>query len=411
MGFLKRILQRIFFRPDYDEKLSNLDKRISELDAEKITAEGESELLKKKEISIPSFEIKNFSETKLKEVKPFNPPKMHLVQTMKDLQQKRKEKEAERIRQLQKQVAKNFDTVKIFIEDEDVDSAEDLLFSTSSSLKELKDEQLNNLYEELCEDIYAVREEIHQREILRLEEITRKKAEEEERKREQERLRKQKEEEERLEKERKAREYEEQLSREERKRHLEIERLTELVTRKKDDATSILHYLKMKGVNKFYHFTDRENLYQIKKLGGLYSWSYCKKNNINIPNPGGDDLSRRLDVRNGLEDFVRLSFCNNHPMAYRKHQDGSSLVLLYIDVEVATFKETLFTDKNAASNSFVRGGQLNDLEKVNITATKRRYVSSREGETFQQHQAECMIKTFIPLKYISNINEPEEMNF
>ena len=57
------------------------------------------------------------------------------------------------------------------------------------------------------------------------------------------------------------------------------------------------------------------------------------------------------------------------------------------------------------------GGSLEDLKEVNITATKRHYVSRSEGEIFSQHQAECMIKTFIPIKYITNINNPERMYF
>ena len=98
-------------------------------------------------------------------------------------------------------------------------------------------------------------------------------------------------------------------------------------------------------------------------------------------------------------------------MAYRKHKEGASLVLLYIDLEVAAFKDTQFTDRNAASNSFACGVNYDDLVKVNISATQRNYVSRDEGEIFYQHQAECMIKTFIPLKYITNIDNPRKMIF
>jgi hypothetical protein len=98
-------------------------------------------------------------------------------------------------------------------------------------------------------------------------------------------------------------------------------------------------------------------------------------------------------------------------MAWRKHKEGASLVLLHIDIDVACFKDTLFTDRNAASSSFSCGGELEDLMKVNIPATQRNYVSRSEGEIFYQHQAECMIKTFIPLKYITNIDYPEKIQF
>ena len=410
MGFLDKI-KSIFFGPDYDKELGNLTRRISELNAEKRKAESELEILKKRKIEIPSLEVKSISDIKPLEIKPFTPPKKRQVLTMKDLMQKRKEEEAERRRQLQQQIAQNFDAVRGFIEMEDPDRAEDLLFGTSSSLQELKDNKLRNLYEELLNDISLLKEELRQREIRRLEEEERRKAEEEARRLEQERLKKEREEKERIERERKAREYEEKLAREEEQRRLEIERLTALVTIKKDDAEGILQYLRMKGITKFYHFTDKQNLYLIKKLGGLYSWDYCEKNDIEIPSPGGDYDSRRYDRRHGLQDYVRLSFCDDHPMAWRKHKEGSSLVLLYIDIEVAAFQDTLFTDRNAASSSFACGGDMEDLQKINIAATQRNYVSRDEGEIFFQHQAECMIKTFIPLKYIKNIDNPEKMIF
>lgn len=409
MGFFEKI-KSIFFRPDYNKEVRNLSKRISELNAEKKKADAELGNSKKMEIKIPCFEIKQF-ETENIEIKSFIPPKPHSVRTMKDLMQKRKDEEAERIRQLQQQVTKKLNTVRIFINDENPNNAEDLLFSTSSVLQELKDGQLNNLYEELLSDINDLKDILRQKEIERLEAEAKQKVEEEKRKRKLERLRRQREEKERQERERQAREYEEKLAREEEARRLEIERLTTSVTRTKEDANRILQYLRMKGITRFYHFTDRQNLIRIKQFGGLYSWYYCEQNGIEIPNPGGDYDSRRYDTGHGLQDYVRLSFCDDHPMAWRKHKEGSSLVLLYIDIDVATFEDTLFTDRNAASSSFACGKSYDDLMKVNIQATQRSYVSRSEGEIFFQHQAECMIKTFIPLKYISNIDNPPKMIF
>lgn len=409
MGFFDKI-KTLLFGPDYDKEVRNLSRRISELHTEKGLADGELERLKKKEIKIPDFEIK-LLEVKKFEIKTFTPPQRRTVRTMKDLMQKRKEEEAERRRLLLQQVSKSLDSVRVLINDEDPDSAEDLLFSTSSALQELKDPQLNNLYEELLNEINRVKSALRQREIERHEAEARRKAAEEEKRCEQERIRKQREEEEKLEREQKAREYEEKLAREEEARRLELERLTSLVTRRKEDADRLLQYLRMKGITRFYHFTDRQNLIRIKKLGGLYSWYYCEQNGIDIPNPGGDSDSRRLDTRHGLQDYVRLSFCDDHPMAYRKHKEGALLVLLYIDIDVAAFRETLFTDRNAASNSFSCGGDYDALMKVNIPATQRNYVSRDEGEIFYQHQAECMIKTFIPLKYITNIDNPRKMTF
>lgn len=408
MGFINKILRRLK-RPNYDEHIRELESRLSELQKLRKAADDEIERLKNLPVETPGFDIAVSSPRK--EYKTFIPPTPMEIRSMKDLMEKRIKEEEERKRQLRQQVSRVFDDIKNLIEDKKPDEAQELLYKTSSAIAELKDEHLTGLYQELKHDIEGVREELRQIELRRLAEEAKRREEEEARRLERERIRKQREEEERLERERKAREYEERLAKEEESRHQEIERLTTLVTRKKDESDAILEYLNMKGVRRFYHFTDKKNLNQIKKLGGLYSWYYCKQNGIEIPNAGGNRDSRNFDIRHGLQDYVRLSFCKDHPMAYRKHNEGSELYLLYIDIEVATFIETLFTDRNAASSSFACGAELKDLHKVNIDATQRTCVSRDDGEVFSLHQAECMIKTFIPKKYITNIDSPQVMSF
>ena len=49
------------------------------------------------------------------------------------------------------------------------------------------------------------------------------------------------------------------------------------------------------------------------------------------------------------------------------------------------------------------GGTLADLQRINIPATQQNFVS-RESDIFKQHQAEVMVKTFIPLEYIEMPN-------
>lgn len=69
--------------------------------------------------------------------------------------------------------------------------------------------------------------------------------------------------------------------------------------------------LERHGITKLYHFTDRDNLGSIIRNGGLYSWADCESKSIGIKKPGGDDLSRHLDRRRGLQNFVRVSFVPN----------------------------------------------------------------------------------------------------
>ena len=199
----------------------------------------------------------------------------------------------------------------------------------------------------------------------------------------------------------------EEEERQRREREEEERRRAEL-EKYKPDKEAIINLLRNNGINCFYHFTARRNLESIRRLGGLYSWFNMEENGNEIPCSGGDDLSHQLDMRYGLEDYVRLSFCNDHPMAYRLQQNGVSLVLLKIDIEVATWKETQFSDINAADSNHNRGGTLSDLRMVDFHAVKRNYVS-RNDDDFKPHQAEVMVKTFIPAKYIINLDSPLQL--
>lgn len=189
---------------------------------------------------------------------------------------------------------------------------------------------------------------------------------------------------------------------------LETERLRASVEQRKPEADAIAAYLERNGVQYFYHFTDRQNLESIIKKGGLYSWKYSLDNSIAIACPGGDQLSRQLDQRFGLEDYVRLSFCDDHPMSWRLKQLGSDLVLLKIKKDVALFSDTLFSDINAADGGHNHGRAFRDLQYVDIRATKRHHVR-KDDPDFKKHQAEVIVKTFIPLEYIVNINNPESL--
>lgn len=208
---------------------------------------------------------------------------------------------------------------------------------------------------------------------------------------------------ERLQKLRADRERREREDRE--RRAIEEKRTIErLSLDKKCDALQIRNVLRENNVRVFYHFTDRKNLKSIKELGGLYSWYYLKTHNISIPNQGGNSFSQSRDQRFGLQDYVRLSFCEDHPMAYRKRQEGADIILLKISIDVAEFESTLFTDANASSDNFNKGSNVSALRMVNFKATRERYMR-HDDPGFGYKQAEILIKTFLPAKYILNLNE------
>lgn len=332
--------------------------------------------------------------------------------TLAGLKAKRIAEENERIAQLESSARYKLAEAKVHIQTESIDAADKALTAAYSLLKDIKNDLILNDYRHLRRELSSLRETLRLREIEK-QEAERRAREEQERKRleeEQERMRKFQAEQKALEEQRakEAKKFEASLLSKEKKEQKEREKLSVLDTSLKEEAIEIKQLLARNNILCLYHFTPRVNLQSIKNHGGLFSWKYCKKNNITIPEPGGDEQSRALDELHGLGDYVRLSFCDDHPMAYRLRD--KDLVLLKIKVDVTWLKGTQFSDINAASLSHKHGSKLKDLQLVDFMAVKRHYVS-KDDDDFGPHQAEVLVKTHIPSKYIINLDDPIELDF
>lgn len=159
------------------------------------------------------------------------------------------------------------------------------------------------------------------------------------------------------------------------------------------------------GITKLYHFTDRSNLESIIKEGGLYSWMDCDKKGIKITKPGGEALSRSLDCRHNLQEYVRVSFTTQHPMMYVAMQEGriSNPVILEIDPEVIYWKSSKYSDSNATRNDVCVGENLDAFKKIHFNSVKARTHFDLTDEEKPYFQAEILVKNFIPLECIKNI--------
>ena len=199
------------------------------------------------------------------------------------------------------------------------------------------------------------------------------------------------------------------LSLEEKMREYEISRLE--ITKnqyfpKKGYHEDIINYLHNNYVYCLYHFTSYENLESIKKYGGLMSWKTLEDNEIESTSPGGDSLSRNLDRSQNLEDFVHLSFCQDHPMAYRHILSGKKMVLLKIMLDVVTWKDTMFTNMNATDRNHSIGDSFDYIKSLDLSAVNQPFVK-RTDINFKQRQAEILVKSVIPKEYIINLEHPD----
>ena len=176
---------------------------------------------------------------------------------------------------------------------------------------------------------------------------------------------------------------------------------------KKNNWQEYLQVLNDNGIKKLYHFTDRDNIESIILNGGLYSWMDCERKGIHISKPGGGSLSRQLDGSRNLEDYVRVSFTTEHPMMYVAMKDGriSNPVILDIDPEVVTWKDSKFSNMNATIQRIRPsiGGTLENLKKIHFRSVKAQKHFDLPEDERPYFQAEVLVKNFIPLEYIKNI--------
>jgi len=177
----------------------------------------------------------------------------------------------------------------------------------------------------------------------------------------------------------------------------------------RDNCSDIMNVLKRGNVNWFNHFTDERNIDSIRRSGGLFSWQYCIDNNIHIACPGGDPSSQKYDLCYCNQDNIHLSFCNIHPMTRRLINKGYNLVLLKISTDVALFNDTQFSNMNAVDHLHQQGFGLEYLLKVNFLVTKLPGKNCF-GMDQKYHQAEVLVRRFIPAKYILNLNNPDSIS-
>lgn len=413
LEFLKT--KRAKRRKELEEQLILIDKQLTFIQDRIIAIKDEKKLIVKKDA--PDLSVKeeayNFKATNLFESKD-----LEAITSMRELLQQRIEEERRKIEEAEKTTLINIECARDAINSRNLDRAKEFLDVISKQTAFIENMDINAAIKDV---VFAITELSNQLEAEKREkeELRRKqeaiaaqqRAEALERQRQEEEARKLREQEERKER---ARKFEEELREKEKAQQQEINRLNGLSSTLKSDAQEIVNFLHKNGIYYFYHFTEASNLPLIKSRKGLYSWSYLLSHDMKIPSPGGNDTSRGLDRDKGLEDYVRLSLCKSHPMAYRIHQESegrANLVLLKIKLEVAMFESTRFSNVNATDKRARIGSDLEFIEdNLDFEAIALDWCWGSDPR-HKLRQAEVMVKTFIPSKYIINLDNPEIMTF
>jgi hypothetical protein len=161
-------------------------------------------------------------------------------------------------------------------------------------------------------------------------------------------------------------------------------------------------------VSTLYHFTDRRNLADIAKHGGLHSLAKLKEMGVTIPAAGGNDWSHEADVKKGLDCYVHLCFKSNHPMEYVARQEGriADSIFLQIGLEVLQLDGVKFT-AGVSNKSGVQLCSIEEARKIidfEVLYTRTNWRDSGIQERLQQAEKyEILVPDHIPIKFIRNL--------
>jgi hypothetical protein len=352
--------------------------------------------------SLKTLLEKNKSDDKIElsniSISAFDKSFQQLEKLLNDKSTLRRHATRENVKQKQEEIYKNqikqkLSTLENFINQNKLAEAKTLINLLSNSIKP-------NLQKELAR-LTKAKEKYKERELQNF-----KKLEEELLKRQAEQAKNLKEQEEKRLAELKLKREQEVIQKkaEEEKLNAKANRLKALLS-KKANWRDFQKVLQENGISILYHFTDSSNLKSIKENGGLYSWYYCGKNNIEIPMTGNSALGRSLDMEFNLEDYVRLSFIKDHPMKHVAMNEGriTKPYLLKVSIEVCYYENTKFSNMNAADRRHTNDDSIEFLQSLRFDLFQQYYFNLNPIEK-KHHQAEVLVKTWIPLEHITNIN-------
>ena len=171
------------------------------------------------------------------------------------------------------------------------------------------------------------------------------------------------------------------------------------------DQILILARLQEHGISELFHFTDALNWPLIQSRGGLFSLAECKRRRFNVPRPGGTEDSAERDAALQHDDYVHLSFHWDQPMKYVRQKEGSlgPCVILSVKPEVMLWRDTKFSNKNAADKWAEIGDDASAFDKIKLKVARRGYnnLFYKTETAKKQVQAEVLVFKHVPLSLIT----------
>jgi hypothetical protein len=155
----------------------------------------------------------------------------------------------------------------------------------------------------------------------------------------------------------------------------------------------------------FYHFTDRANIDSIRKAGGILCTKDLRAGGIDIPRPGGNDVSMNADIHFGVDAYVQLCFTTGHPMVSLAKGAGriTDVVWLRIDPAILLIPGVMITDGVANKRDVILKQVDAALSKLDLEVIYTR-TNWKDPEINKRLQVadkyEVLVPNIVPLDYI-----------
>lgn len=175
----------------------------------------------------------------------------------------------------------------------------------------------------------------------------------------------------------------------------------------KNDWEQFEKILKKNNITELYHITDSSNIDSIVCLSHLVSWDFAHRNGILINSPGGNELSRSLDLKKGLQNYVRLCFHPKLPMIYRAVNDGrmKDPWIIKIKPDVIYWKSTKFSCFNANNKDAMISSSIYEFNKIRFDLLPRNHLYlSEEEKKFLQPEVLVLEKLLLDNSTLTDLS-------
>lgn len=132
-----------------------------------------------------------------------------------------------------------------------------------------------------------------------------------------------------------------------------------------------------------------------------------KRRGVNIPAPGGNELSFWADKKNHMDRYVHLCLNNEHPMEWTARQDGRIVQSVFLEVSslILESQGVLFSPEvsNKTDAVFYKVADCAAMIDYDVLYTRTDWTDPIIKERRKAaHRCEMLIPTCVPMQFIKN---------